>query len=57
MNTKDHTQKAPKAFRTISEVAGELDLDEVVVVTAENYPGDDGRENSALPLNPSIVFA
>ena len=38
-------------------IAGELDLAEVVVVTAENYPGDAGRENSALPLNPSIVFA
>lgn len=38
-------------------IAGELDLGEVIVVTAENYPGDDGRENSALPLNPSIVFA
>lgn len=38
-------------------IAKELDLVEVVVVSAENYSGDDGRENSALPLSPSIVFA
>ena len=31
MNTKLETQKAPKAFRTISEVAGELDLPPYVI--------------------------
>ena len=31
MNTKDHTQKAPKAFRTISEVAIHLDLQPYVI--------------------------
>ena len=31
MNTKLETQKAPKAFRTISEVAGELDLQPYVI--------------------------
>ena len=31
MNTKFETQKAPKAFRTISEVAGELDLQPYVI--------------------------
>ena len=38
-------------------IADELNLSEVEVVSAENYLGKDGRENSALPLNPSIVFA
>ena len=40
-----------------SFIAEELGLSEVEVVTAENYHGDDGRQNSALPLSPSIVFA
>ena len=31
MNTKLESQKAPKAFRTISEVAGELDLQPYVI--------------------------
>ena len=31
MNTKLEPQKAPKAFRTISEVAGELDLQPYVI--------------------------
>ena len=31
MNTKFDTQKAPKAFRTISEVAGELELQPYVI--------------------------
>ena len=31
MNTKLDAQKAPKAFRTISEVAGELDLQPYVI--------------------------
>ena len=31
MNTKLEAQKAPKAFRTISEVAGELDLQPYVI--------------------------
>ena len=31
MNTKFNTQKAPRAFRTISEVAGELDLQPYVI--------------------------
>ena len=31
MNTNFETQKAPKAFRTISEVAGELDLQPYVI--------------------------
>ncbi len=31
MNTKFEIQKAPKAFRTISEVAGELDLQPYVI--------------------------
>ena len=31
MNTKSHTQKAPKAFRTISEVAIHLDLQPYVI--------------------------
>ena len=31
MNTKFDAQKAPKAFRTISEVAGELDLQPYVI--------------------------
>ena len=31
MNNKLETQKAPKAFRTISEVAGELDLQPYVI--------------------------
>ena len=40
-----------------SFIARELELSEVVVVRAEDYQGTDGRENSALPLSPSIVFA
>ena len=40
-----------------SFIAEELGLSEVEVVAAENYQGDDGRQNSALPLSPSIVFA
>ena len=31
MNTKSEIQKAPRAFRTISEVAGELDLEPYVI--------------------------
>ena len=31
MNRDFETQKAPKAFRTISEVAGELDLQPYVI--------------------------
>ena len=31
MNTKFEIQKAPRAFRTISEVAGELDLEPYVI--------------------------
>ena len=40
-----------------SFIARELELSEVIVVRAEDYQGTDGRENSALPLSPSIVFA
>ena len=40
-----------------SFIAKELGLSEVAVVDAEDYQGGDGRENSALPLSPSIVFA
>ena len=40
-----------------SFIAKELGLSEVTVVDAEDYQGGDGRENSALPLSPSIVFA
>ena len=40
-----------------SFIAKELAISDVVVVTAENYAGEDGRENAALPLSPSIVFA
>ena len=38
-------------------IAQELELSEVEIVKAENYHGADGRENSALPLSPSIIFA
>ena len=38
-------------------IAKELDLKEIEVIKAEDYSADDGRENSALPLNPSIIFA
>ena len=40
-----------------SFIAEELGLSEVEVIAAEDYQGDDGRQNSALPLSPSIVFA
>ena len=40
-----------------SFIAKELGLSEVAVINAEDYQGGDGRENSALPLSPSIVFA
>ena len=40
-----------------SFIAKELGLSEVAIVNAEDYQGGDGRENSALPLSPSIVFA
>ena len=40
-----------------SFIAKELGLSEVAIVDAEDYQGGDGRENSALPLSPSIVFA
>ena len=38
-------------------IAQELGLVEVEIINAEDYRGIDGRENSSLPLNPSIVFA
>ena len=40
-----------------SFIAKELDLNEIEVIRAEDYQGADGRENSSLPLNPSIKFA
>ncbi len=40
-----------------SFIAKELGLNEIEIIRAEDYQGDDGRENSSLPLSPSIVFA
>ena len=40
-----------------SFIAKELDLNEIEVIRAEDYQGEDGRENSSLPLSPSIIFA
>ena len=40
-----------------SFIAQELGLNEVEIVDADQYQGTDGRENSALPLSPSIIFA
>ena len=40
-----------------SFIANELDLNEIEVIRAEDYQGEDGRENSSLPLSPSIKFA
>ncbi len=40
-----------------SFIAEELDLNEIEVIRAEDYQGEDGRENSSLPLSPSIIFA
>ena len=40
-----------------SFIAKELDLNEIEVIRAEDYQGEDGRENSSLPLSPSIKFA
>ena len=40
-----------------SFIAKELDLNEIEVIRAEDYQGEDGRENSSLPLSPSIKVA
>ena len=40
-----------------SFIAEELGLSDVEIVKAENYQGTDGRENAAMPLSPSIIFA
>ena len=40
-----------------SFIAKELELNEIEVIRAEDYQGEDGRENSSLPLSPSIKFA
>ena len=40
-----------------SFIANEFDLNEIEVIRAEDYQGEDGRENSSLPLSPSIKFA
>ena len=40
-----------------SFIAKELELNEIEVIRAEDYQGEDGRENSSLPLRPSIKFA
>jgi hypothetical protein len=37
--------------------AKELDLEEIKVVKTEDYDLGDGREKSALPLSPGIIFA
>ncbi len=40
-----------------SFIAEELGLSDVEIIKAEHYLGTDGRENSAMPLSPSIIFA
>ena len=53
----DNINEAKILSDRASFIAQELGLNEVQIVGADQYQGTDGRENSALPLSPSIIFA
>ncbi len=53
----DNIDEAEVLLERASFIAKELDLNEIEVIRAEDYQGEDGRENSSLPLSPSIIFA
>ncbi len=53
----DNIDEAEVLIERASFIAKELDLNEIEVIRAEDYQGEDGRENSSLPLSPSIIFA
>jgi leucyl-tRNA synthetase len=53
----DNIDEAKILSDRASFIAEELGLSDVEIVKAENYQGTDGRENSAMPLSPSIIFA
>ena len=53
----DNIDEAEVLIERASFIAKELDLSEIEVIRAEDYQGVDGRENSSLPLSPSIIFA
>ena len=53
----DNIDEAEVLIERASFIAKELDLKEIEVIRAEDYQGEDGRENSSLPLSPSIIFA
>lgn len=53
----DNIDEAKILSDRASFIAEELGLSDVEIVNAENYQGTDGRENAAIPLSPSIIFA
>ena len=53
----DNIDEAKILSDRASFIAEELGLSDVEIVKAENYQGTDGRENAAIPLSPSIIFA
>lgn len=53
----DNIDEAKILSDRASFIAEELGLSDVEIVKAENYQGTDGRENAAMPLSPSIIFA
>lgn len=53
----DNIDEAKILSDRASFIAEELGLSNVEIVKAENYQGTDGRENAAIPLSPSIIFA
>ncbi len=53
----DNINEAKILSDRASFIAEELGLSDVEIVKAENYQGTDGRENAAIPLSPSIIFA
>ena len=53
----DDIDEAEVLLERASFIAKELNLSEIEVIRAEDYQGEDGRENSSLPLSPSIIFA
>ena len=53
----DNINEAKILSDRASFIAEELGLSDVEIVNAENYQGTDGRENAAIPLSPSIIFA
>tara|TARA_B100001741_G_scaffold100238_1_gene82370 strand:- start:1385 stop:4207 length:2823 start_codon:yes stop_codon:yes gene_type:complete len=53
----DNIDEAEVLIERASFIAKELNLSEIEVIRAEDYQGEDGRENSSLPLSPSIIFA